>query len=92
MPQGDKDCVAVYPDATHVVVLSMNQLFYFQALWPNGTVAVDEADIRDILAAVRRDAAKAKGTETARKALGVRTTSLSAACLLLTNRDLAGSD
>ena len=48
-----KDTIAVYEKTNHVAVMCCNQLFYFQALWPDGDVAVDEGDLADILEAIR---------------------------------------
>jgi len=56
------DTIAVYNESNHVAVMCCNQLYYFQALWPNGDVAVDEGDLVDILEAIW---ANAHGTETA---------------------------
>ena len=70
----DKDTVAVNPDSTHVVVLKNNQIYFFQALWPDGKVAVSEEDIYDILIAIKADATKLKPEVTSRNALGVLTT------------------
>ena len=49
------DYVDHYPDSNHVVVLIRNRIYYFQALWPNdGSVAVDQHDIKDILEAIQK--------------------------------------
>jgi carnitine O-acetyltransferase len=52
-----------------------NQFYYFSSLWPEtGHVAVDEADILDILKAIVRHADSSVPTEEAtRTALGVLT-------------------
>jgi Choline/Carnitine o-acyltransferase len=43
----------VYNDSSHVIVLYLNQVYYFTGLWPNtGHVALDEADILDNLRAI----------------------------------------
>ena len=70
----NKDTVAVNPDSTHVVVLENNQMYCFQALWPDGTVAVNEDDILEILLAIKADASKVKPEVSSRNALGVLTT------------------
>ena len=67
----ERDHVFVYPDSTHVVVMCRNQLYYFQALWDDGRVAVDEADICDILDAIRINARSTHVS--AKEALGVLT-------------------
>jgi carnitine O-acetyltransferase len=53
VPQQLKDTISVDGKSNHVAVMCCNQLFYFQALWPqDGDVAVDEGDIGDILQAI----------------------------------------
>lgn len=53
--KGVQDYVDHYPDSTHVVVLIKNHIYYFQALWPHdGSVAVDQHDIKDILEAIQK--------------------------------------
>lgn len=54
----DKDTVAVNPESCHVVVLANNQFYFFRALWPDGTVAVNEDDILEILTAIKADASQ----------------------------------
>jgi carnitine O-acetyltransferase len=66
-----KDSIEVYPESTHVAVLCRNQMYYFQALWPDGTVAVDEGDIVDILHAIRKNAGETCLFESSKHALGV---------------------
>lgn len=68
-----KDTIEVYPESTHVAVLCRNQIFYFQALWPDGTVALDERDIVDILHAIRKNAAETCLFQSSKNALGVLT-------------------
>lgn len=70
----NKDTVAVNPESSHVVVLENNQLYFFQALWPDGTVAVNEEDILEILIAIKADASKTAPEVSSRNALGVLTT------------------
>lgn len=70
----NKDTVAVNPESSHVVVLQNNQLYFFQALWPDGTVAVTEEDILEILTAIKADASKIAPEVSSRNALGVLTT------------------
>jgi carnitine O-acetyltransferase len=72
LPQGEtRDAVAAHPDSCHVAVLSRSQIYFFQALWPDGTVAVDEADIVDILRAIRTDSREMSFFEAGKRALGV---------------------
>lgn len=73
LPSGETDAVAAHPDSSHVVVLSRSQLYYFQALWPDGTVAVDESDIVDILNAIRNESRDTSLSEAGQRALGVLT-------------------
>ncbi len=70
----NKDTVAVNPDSSHVAVLQNNQFYFFQALWPDGTVAVNEEDILEILLAIKADASKLAPEVSSRNALGVLTT------------------
>ncbi|KAL7533601.1 hypothetical protein ACHAXR_008577 [Thalassiosira sp. AJA248-18] len=70
----NKDTVTVNPDSTHVVVLENNQMYFFQALWPDGTVAVSEEDILEILIAIKADASKVAPEVSSRNAIGVLTT------------------
>lgn len=70
----NKDTVAVNTESTHVVVLENNQTYFFQALWPDGTVAVNEEDILEILIAIKSDAKKVAPQDSSRTALGVLTT------------------
>eukprot|EP00970_Alexandrium_tamarense_P012877 scaffold3126_cov201-Alexandrium_tamarense.AAC.9 len=49
-------------------------MYFFQALWPDGTVAVNEEDILQILLAIRADASKVAPEVSSRNALGVLTT------------------
>ena len=73
---GFKDHVHSYPNSTHVLVMIRNQIFYFQGLWPhNGTVAVDEQDIKDILEAIKKSVEGPNMNDTAQvsHAVGVLT-------------------
>ncbi|KAL7537770.1 hypothetical protein ACHAWF_005893 [Thalassiosira exigua] len=70
----DKDTVAVNPDSTHVVVLENNQMYFFQALWPDGTVAVSEDDILEVLVAITADSQKVAPEVSSRNSLGALTT------------------
>lgn len=73
MPESnEKDTVAVNTDSTHVVVLQNNQMYFFQALWPDGTVAVNEEDIMEILLAIKADASQVAPEVSSKNALGVR--------------------
>lgn len=56
--RNSKDSISVFEKTNHVAVMCCNQLYYFQALWPDGDVAVDEGDICDILEAIRAHAHK----------------------------------
>jgi carnitine O-acetyltransferase len=67
----NQDEVEVYEDSTHVAVLCHNEIYYFQALWPDGTVAVNEADIVDILEAINKNAGEVHLKESSKHAVGV---------------------
>lgn len=54
--RGSKDSINVFDESNHVAVMCAGSLYYFQALWPDGVVAVDEADIVDILTAIQNHA------------------------------------
>jgi carnitine O-acetyltransferase len=56
--RNSKDTIAVYDQTNHVAVMCCNQLYYFQALWPDGDIAVDEGDLCDILEAIHAHAHK----------------------------------
>ncbi len=71
----EDDDIDVYPHSTHVVVMSRNQLYYFQAMWPDtGVLAVDEEDLVDILTAIERNSRKIDKTTAAEVCPGVLTT------------------
>lgn len=74
MPCDNRDIIEVDPSSSHVVVLKRNRIFYFKALWPDGTVAVSVEDIVDILKAIEKDVVTVKTEDLARSALGVLTT------------------
>lgn len=67
----DKDSVAVNTDATHVLVMDNNQMYFFQALWEDGTLAVDEQDIYEVLQGIREDASKIAPEISSHTAMGV---------------------
>ena len=57
-----------------MVVLCKNQFYYFPVLWPDlGHVAVDEADILDILNAIQKHAEQLDPAEASHEGLGVLT-------------------
>jgi carnitine O-acetyltransferase len=68
-----KDSINVYEESNHVAVMCKSQIYYFQVLWPDGDVAVDEGDLIDILTAIQRNASGIGPVESARSALGVLT-------------------
>ena len=71
---GERDAVEVDPESSHVVVLQNNQMYFFQALGPDGSVCVNEQDIVEILTAIKTDATKLPPDITSRNSLGVLTT------------------
>jgi carnitine O-acetyltransferase len=68
-----KDTIAVYEKSNHVAVMCRNQLYYFQALWPDGDVAVDEGDLFDILKAIHSHAVRIPSYSSSFSAVGVLT-------------------
>jgi carnitine O-acetyltransferase len=69
------DDIDVYPNATHVVVMCRNQMYYFQAMWPDtGVLAVDEEDVYDILMAIDRNSLQTDKAAAAQTCPGVLTT------------------
>ena len=57
-----KDAIYVFDKSNHIAVLCRGSVYYFQVLWPDGHVAVDEADIADILEAIQSHAQEEVGT------------------------------
>lgn len=51
-----KDAIHVFEDSNHLAVMCRGKVYYFQVLWPDGHVAVDEGDIVDILTAIHSHA------------------------------------
>lgn len=70
----EKDKVVVNTESCHVVVLENNQFYFFQALWEDGSVAVDEDDILEILTAIKLDASQVSPEISSKNAIGVLTT------------------
>jgi carnitine O-acetyltransferase len=68
-----KDTINVYEKSNHVAVLCRGQMYYFQALWPDGDVAVDYGDLIDILSAIEKNASEMDPMLAGRSALGVLT-------------------
>jgi carnitine O-acetyltransferase len=88
VPNLEGDEIDVYPNSSHVAVISRHQMYYFQALWPDGAVAVEEEDILDILGAVQRNSASVDPNGASRNFLGVLT-SLGRRQWALARRNLA---
>jgi carnitine O-acetyltransferase len=57
-----KDAIHVFDDSNHLAVLCHGKVYYFQVLWPDGHVAVDEGDIADILTAIKHHAQEEEET------------------------------
>ena len=73
--EGGADDIDIYPDSGHVVVMCRKQLYYFQCLWWDGSVAVDEEDVIDILEAIQKNATQSTSpAAAAASSLGVLTT------------------
>ncbi len=81
------DVVEVTDDSSHVVVLFRNQFYYFRGLWPRSSskngdgdgdgevkVAVNQADIAQILRTIVKDGKKLSKEDSVDSALGVLTT------------------
>ena len=68
-----KDTIHVYENPNHVAVMCRSQIYYFQVLWPDGDVAVDEKDLVDILTAIRAHAEELDPVTTTENAIGVLT-------------------
>ena len=62
------------PNSKHVAVMCRGQLYYFQALHDDGSVALSETDIAGILEAILADSEKIKKEDRALKSVGVLTT------------------
>ena len=76
VPRHTKDAISVDKDSNHVSVMCCNQLFHFQALWPqDGDVAVDEGDIGDILQAISIHAHKIHNQDSSSSSEDNKTTS-----------------
>ncbi len=71
--EGATDKIAVDETATHVVVICRSQFYYFDALWPDGKVAVSEKDLTRNFAAILDDAAELDPVACAMGAAGVLT-------------------
>jgi carnitine O-acetyltransferase len=71
--RNSKDAISVFDNSNHVAVMCGYQLYYFQALWPDGDVAVDEGDLVDILSAIHSHAQEADPVQRSQQALGVLT-------------------
>jgi len=74
VPDQENDTIAVDTESNHVLVIENNQMYFFQALWPDGTVCVNEADIVEILIAIKADAGQTPASVSSNSALGVLTT------------------
>lgn len=77
VPNREKDAIHVFEKSNHVAVMCGGRAYYFQALWPDGRVGVDEGDLIDILEAIRSHAREEARTSNpvvrAQKAIGVLT-------------------
>ncbi len=64
--KNDKDAIHVFEQSNHIAVLCRGKIYYFQVLWPDGNVAVDEGDLVDILHAVETHAKEEEDLAVAR--------------------------
>ena len=67
------DAVRIFQNSSHVAVMCCSQIYYFNALWPNGDVALDEGDLLDILSSIRDHAKETDPAEASRSAVGLLT-------------------
>ncbi|CAK9034433.1 Putative mitochondrial carnitine O-acetyltransferase [Durusdinium trenchii] len=72
-PKYLRDRVVTYEGARHVVVMCRGQFYYFDVVWPDGTVAITEREICKNLERILVDAKKKSVDEQARDAVGVLT-------------------
>mmetsp|Transcript_14156 Transcript_14156/g.33908 ORF Transcript_14156/g.33908 Transcript_14156/m.33908 type:complete len:795 (+) Transcript_14156:299-2683(+) len=71
---GACDDVHVYSESTHIVVLCKNQFYYFPVMWPDSyELALDEHDIRDMLAAIQKHAESLSPKATSKTGIGAFT-------------------
>lgn len=71
--KNSKDSILVFDKSNHVAVMCCSQLYYFQALWPDGDCAIDEGDLVDILSAIHSHAVEMDPIEASKSAIGVLT-------------------
>jgi len=64
--KNDKDAIHVFERSNHIAVMCRGKIYYFQVLWPDGNVAVDEGDLVDILHAIEQHAKEEEETAVAR--------------------------
>jgi carnitine O-acetyltransferase len=71
--KNSKDSIHVFDKSNHVAVMCCAQLYYFQALWPDGHCAIDEGDLVDILSAIHSHAIAMDHVDSSKSAIGVLT-------------------
>lgn len=71
--KNSNDAIRIFEDSNHVAVMCCSQIYYFQALWPNGDVTVDEVDLVNILNAIQSHAKKMDPVEASKSAIGLLT-------------------
>lgn len=64
--KNDKDAIHVFEASNHIAVMCRGKVYYFQVLWPDGNVAVDEGDLADILSAIETHAKEEEENAVAR--------------------------
>ena len=69
-----QDSIKVDSKSGHVVVLCRGQSYVFQALWPDGTLAITEAELKDNLSAIIKDSNAVKDEDIHKTAVGVFST------------------
>ena len=71
IPQTGRDYIASDPLASHVCVMSRNQMYYFRALHANGSVGISEDEIGEVLTAIKEDSELTSLSDSGKEAIGV---------------------
>ena len=74
IPQTGRDFIASDPEASHVCVMSRNQMYYFRALHSDGSVGISEDEIREVLIAIKEDSHLTPLKDSSKEAIGVCST------------------
>ena len=71
-----QDSIKVDAKSGHIVVLCRGQQYVFQALWPDGTLAITELELKSNFAAIVKDAKQVKDEDIHKTAIGAFTTEI----------------